>query len=98
MLSLSVLEPANSVLVQRLFSRVHAIFQQARAQKQTVLASAGDNGSGVIQCDANGQVVNIAQGVNYPASDPLVTSVGGTTLLAGATGTYQSETTWNDAQ
>jgi subtilase family serine protease len=78
--------------------QMHAIFQQARAQKQTVLASAGDNGSGVIQCNANGQVVNLAQGVNYPASDPLVTSVGGTTLMAGATGIYQVETTWNGAQ
>ena len=78
--------------------QMHAIFQQARAQKQTVLASAGDNGSGVIQCNANGQVVNLVQGVNYPASDPLVTSVGGTTLMAGATGIYQAETTWNGAQ
>jgi subtilase family serine protease len=43
-------------------------------------------------------VVSLTQGANYPASDPLVTSVGGTTLLAGQTGTYQSETTWNDAQ
>jgi subtilase family serine protease len=78
--------------------QAHTIFQQARAQKQTILASAGDSGSGVVQCDANGQVVTLAQGVNYPASDPLITSVGGTTLLAGPTGTYQSETTWNDAQ
>jgi subtilase family serine protease len=42
--------------------------------------------------------VNLAQGVNYPASDPLITGVGGTTLQAGKTGTYQSETTWNEAQ
>src|SRR5262249_7165185 len=68
----------------------HAIFQQARAQKQTVLASSGDTGSADFHCDAQGNVVTLAQGISYPASDPLVTSVGGTTLLAGKTGTYQS--------
>jgi subtilase family serine protease len=75
----------------------HSIFQQARAQKQTVFASAGDTGSADRECDANGKVVNLRQAASYPASDPLITSVGGTTLLAGATGTYQSETTWNKA-
>ena len=78
--------------------QAHAIFQQARAQKQTVFASAGDNGAGVVQCDAKGNVVNLVQGVNYPASDPLITSVGGTKLLAGKTGVYQSEVAWNEAQ
>jgi subtilase family serine protease len=77
--------------------QAHAIFQQARAQKQTVLASAGDSGSAGQVCDANGNVVNLAQAASYPASDPLITTVGGTTLLAGPTGTYQSETTWNEA-
>jgi subtilase family serine protease len=77
--------------------QAHAIFQQARANKQTVLASAGDNGSGVVQCNANGRPLTLTQGVNYPASDPLVTSVGGTTLLTGPNGVYQSETAWNEA-
>jgi subtilase family serine protease len=78
--------------------QAHAIFQQARAQKQTILASAGDSGSSVVQCDANGNAVTLAQGVNYPASDPLITGVGGTTLLVDNTGAYQYETTWNNAQ
>src|SRR5947207_325761 len=77
--------------------QAHAIFQQARAQKQTVLASAGDTGSADLQCDDQGKVVTLVQSASYPASDPLVTTVGGTTLLAGKTGTYQSETTWNEA-
>jgi subtilase family serine protease len=76
----------------------HQIFQQARAQLQTVFAAAGDAGASAIQCNANGAATSIAQGVNYPASDPLVTSVGGTTLLASLTGAYISETAWNESQ
>ena len=51
----------------------------------------------MLQCNAQGTPVTIAKGVNYPASDPLVTSVGGTTLLAGLNGTYMSETAWNES-
>jgi subtilase family serine protease len=77
--------------------QMHAIFQQARTQKQTVLASAGDSGAAEGDCDVNGNLITLTQGVSHPASDPLVTSVGGTTLLADKTGTYQSESTWNEA-
>jgi len=77
--------------------QIHPIFQQARDQKQTVLASAGDIGSADRVCDAKGKVVTVTQGASYPASDPLITAVGGTTLTTGQDGTYQSETTWNDS-
>lgn len=77
----------------------HRLFQLARAQHQTVFASAGDSGAGAIQCDANGNPVTLVQGVNYPASDPLVTSVGGTTLLAAKpSGAYIREATWNESR
>jgi subtilase family serine protease len=77
----------------------HQIYEQARIQKQTVFASAGDNGAAAIQCNlATGAPVAITQGVEYPASDPLVTSVGGTRLQAAADGTYQSEVVWNDSK
>ncbi len=75
----------------------HALFQQAARQHQTVFASAGDTGSAVVQCNAAGQPVAVAQGVNYPASDPLVSSVGGTTLLAGSKGQYLGEVAWNES-
>jgi len=75
----------------------HEIFRKARAQQQTVFASAGDSGAGTIQCNANGKPVTLAQGVNYPASDPLVTSVGGTTLLATKAGNYLREVAWNES-
>ncbi len=77
--------------------QMHKIFQQARRQKQTVFASAGDLGSAALHC-VNGNPVTLAQGVNYPASDPLVSSVGGTTLRTERNGQYSSETVWNDAQ
>lgn len=75
----------------------HRTFQKARAQQQTVFASAGDMGAAAIQCDGNGNPVTLAQGVNYPASDPLVSSVGGTTLRLSAAGDYQSESAWNES-
>jgi subtilase family serine protease len=81
-----------------LLQQAHRIFQQAQAQHQTVLASAGDTGSGVVHCNAKGQPVTLAQGANFPASDPLVTAVGGTTLLTSPTGHYLAETAWNEAQ
>jgi subtilase family serine protease len=81
-----------------LLQQAHRIFQQAQAQHQTVLASVGDTGAGVVHCDATGQPVTLAQGANYPASDPLVTGVGGTTLLVSPAGNYLSETAWNEAQ
>lgn len=76
----------------------HQIFQQARVQHQSVFASAGDTGAAAIQCNAQGMPVAVARGVNYPASDPLVTSVGGTTLLATRAGQYIQETAWNESQ
>ena len=75
----------------------HQIFALARRQHQTVFASAGDTGAAVLQCDAQGNPVAVARGVNYPASDPLVAGVGGTTLLASRTGQYIQETVWNEA-
>lgn len=69
-------------------------FQAARAKHITVLASSGDYGDGVITC--NGNNTTLARGVNIPASDPLLTSVGGTTLDATlGQGRYVGEVTWN---
>jgi subtilase family serine protease len=81
-----------------LIQQAHTIFQTARVQKQTVFASAGDSGAAAVRCAANGQPVALERGVNYPASDPLVTSVGGTTLQIAGNGAYVGETTWNGSQ
>ncbi len=65
----------------------NTIFQQMAAQGQSVFAAAGDQGA-----YDNGSTLS----VDDPASQPLVTGVGGTTLTVGSGGTRLSETTWND--
>ncbi len=65
-----------------------AIYQQAKAAGITVLASAGDGGA------SDGYPVANAL---FPASDPLVTAVGGTDLFTSNSGAYKSETAWNDS-
>lgn len=76
--------------VYRQFERTYA---RAAASGVTVLASAGDNGTANLESDL--QTVFPFPTVNFPASSPLVTSVGGTTLTADTSGNYQSEVVWN---
>ena len=65
----------------------HQIYVDAAAANMTVFASAGDGGA------TDGfPAVN----ASYPASDPLVTSVGGTNLFIKDSGDYDRETVWND--
>jgi subtilase family serine protease len=61
----------------------------ARAAGITVFAAAGDNGAS--------NFPHTAPNALYPASDPLVTSVGGTNLFMDDAGNYQSEDVWNDS-
>ena len=69
------------------------VFSNARAKHITLLASSGDSGAAVLICPS----FNEGKGVNLPAADPLVTSVGGTSLDATVgTGKYIAETTWNE--
>jgi subtilase family serine protease len=70
------------------FIESHAIFAQAAAKGISLFAAAGDWGA------SDSQPVQTAL---YPASDPLVTGVGGTNLYADDNGNYQSETVWNDS-
>jgi subtilase family serine protease len=68
--------------------RIHAALEQAARHHVTVVASSGD--TGVIS--DNGPPVQ----VSLPASDPLVLSVGGTSLDASfLTGAYHGEMAWN---
>lgn len=75
--------------------QAHAVFQQAVAAGISIFASSGDDGA------TNGYPTANAL---YPASDPLVTSTGGTNLFVKAdnsprstNGTYTGEYTWNDS-
>jgi hypothetical protein len=65
------------------------LFEQAATQGQTVVAASGDSGSE--DCYRYGN--NTTEQVDYPASDPMVTAVGGTTLSGPG-----DETVWNFCQ
>ncbi len=68
-------------------SQAHQSFVAAAAKQMSVFASSGDNGS-----DNNAGFENF----NYPASDPLVTAVGGTNLWAASGVQQPRETVWGD--
>ena len=70
----------------------HKVFQAAMAKGITLLAASGDRGAAEINCAGT----TFTKNVSTPASDPLVTAVGGTTLNANAkTGAYMAESAWN---
>ncbi|MHB8430126.1 MAG: S53 family peptidase [Acidimicrobiales bacterium] len=81
----TLLTPAGRSII----SRFDSFFQQAASAGVTVLAASGDHGS------AQGGGPNPT--VQFPASSPWVTTVGGTSLQATVTGHYQSEVTWNSS-
>jgi subtilase family serine protease len=63
--------------------------QQCAAEGITVFASSGDNG-------AYGDGYNFPYNVSDPASQPMVTGVGGTTLFTGPGQLWESETAWDE--
>lgn len=76
----------------RLLRDEHAVFQAAAAKKITLLASSGDQGAAQPACDGSNSFFLSA---SSPASDPLVTGVGGTHLNADkTTGAWVDERAW----
>lgn len=89
-MSFGALEPsipggAHNTLLQH----ADSLYQQAKDAHITMIASTGDLGA------TNG--LNAPPNPQFPASDPLVTSVSGTSLFMSDTGAYQHETVWNDS-
>jgi subtilase family serine protease len=78
---------------EQVFRQFTATYRRAAAMGVTVLASTGD--SGASNAEQNGTTFYSFPTVNFPASSPLVTAVGGTSLYADTNGDYQSETVWN---
>ena len=71
----------------------HRLFERAALEGITVFASSGDYGAGQPSCDGS----TLIKSVGLPAADPLVTSVGATSLTASQPdGAYESEAAWND--
>jgi subtilase family serine protease len=69
-------------------SQANANFTAAVADNMSLFASVGDSGATEGTSSATAL---------FPASDPLVTAVGGTNLFLSDSGAYQSEDVWNDA-
>lgn len=69
-------------------------YERAGREHVTVFASSGDSGSSNVELD--GVTIYPFPTVIFPASSPLVTAVGGTSLYADTAGTYQSETVWDE--
>ncbi len=75
-----------------------SLFADASSATTPILVASGDTGS---SCQSGGfhlfglhSIHN--NEVSYPASDPNVTAVGGTSLQLNSNGSYQSESTWDD--
>ncbi len=69
----------------------NTLFQQATVQGQSIVAASGDSGSE--DCDTSGPLGDTRLAVDDPASQPLVTGVGGTSLRA--LGPPPTQTVWN---
>ena len=78
----------------KVIAEYSALYARAVQEHVTVLASAGDDGSSNVETD--GVTFYPFPTVGFPASSPLVTSVGGTDLYLDSSGKYLSETVWND--
>ncbi|GAC1442634.1 MAG: hypothetical protein NVSMB52_00050 [Chloroflexota bacterium] len=73
---------------------IHQAVKEGAAQGQTFLAASGDNGA--FDSAGNGPNTSTTLAVDYPASDPWVTGVGGTSLTTNGT-QYVNETAWSDS-
>lgn len=75
---------------------LHRLLRQAASRHVTVVASSGDFGAAGPACVP--PVAGLwtgARSTSLPASDPLVTAVGGTALTTQPDGGYRGETSWN---
>lgn len=84
---------AETCMDPNLLAQQHTLFGEAKDKGITVFASSGDSGASQFNCDGTAAILS----ASTPASDPLVTGVGGTTLNADSTtGAYIGETAWTE--
>jgi kumamolisin len=74
-------------------NQVDAAFQQMTLEGIDTFMASGDDGSASDCTNEGGYFYE----VEYPASDPNVTAVGGTSLNTNSDGSYASEAVWNDS-
>jgi subtilase family serine protease len=87
----TLFDPAGREVIEEFES----FYLRAAEEGVSVLASSGDSGSA--NPELNGGFYPFPT-VNFPASSPWVTAVGGTSLYADTDGNYQSETVWDHGQ
>lgn len=80
----------SNSFAQSVYQEENTLFQVAVIQGQTIYAASGDSGTN--DCKSSSPTTPT---VDDPASQPLVTGVGGTTLTLGPGNTYGSEIVWN---
>ena len=98
----------ESCMDPKLVPQYHEVYAKATLKGMTIFASSGDSGAAQATCDDTALV----QAASIPASDPLVTAVGGTELTAAnycltalgcnphanpPAGTYEGEVAWNES-
>jgi subtilase family serine protease len=75
-----------------------AALEEAADSGISFLAASGDDGSADCASSSSRQATPDPQlAVNYPASSPYVTGVGGTNLVLTSANTIESSSAWNDA-
>jgi hypothetical protein len=93
------------------FNTQTTLFQQANAQGITIVASSGDSGAAACDQGVTENAATLGLAVNFPASSPYVTGVGGTDFNEGGGNywnttnnssngsalSYIPEVVWNDA-
>ena len=80
---------AETCVDPALLSSYHDVFVAATQKNITLFASSGDEGAAQPTCDGNSWI----KAASHPASDPLVTGVGGTELRAADFPTACTDTT-----
>ncbi|HEY6414117.1 MAG TPA: protease pro-enzyme activation domain-containing protein [Edaphobacter sp.] len=83
-------DACETALSQSELGQNNALFEEASAQGQTLVAAAGDSGSTACAPYTSAEGITSAQqqalAVSFPASSPNVTGIGGTQMAAGAFG------------
>ena len=91
---------AEQCMGSALLAQQHTVFGRLAKENITLFASSGDQGAALPSCDGNSYI----KAASTPATDPLVTAVGGTQLIAQPAtaspftvgGTWINEVTWNE--
>jgi len=83
---------AEQCLLPNLAVEEHHLFNQAIHEGISLFASSGDDGAGQPNCTGTALVLS----AGTPASDPDVTSVGGTNVFLTNSGSWVGETAWMD--